>query len=204
MRPAGRNADELTQARALRGLTKGAKALTMRFSTGEPLFQVDLAVLRRGSLKVDRRVSADELSITARDAELQGDLRVCLEITLRGSRVLVRGNALGLVSGPCRRCLEAVELEAEAPVDLTYGVESGLPGRPEPDEDFGEDVGEEGGGDLDGSFQVLEAQDLGPGLRDCFLIACPTSFLCREDCKGLCPRCGTNLNLESCECGERT
>ena len=30
--------------------------------------------------------------------------------------------------------------------------------------------------------------------------AVPLKTVCREDCKGLCPSCGSNLNVESCDC----
>ena len=32
------------------------------------------------------------------------------------------------------------------------------------------------------------------------LLAAPLKITCREDCKGLCPHCGTNLNQEQCSC----
>ena len=34
------------------------------------------------------------------------------------------------------------------------------------------------------------------------LLELPTRFLCREDCKGLCPKCGTNLNESTCNCSQ--
>jgi len=37
-------------------------------------------------------------------------------------------------------------------------------------------------------------------LREQVLLATPVKLVCREDCKGLCPRCGTNLNVETCNC----
>jgi uncharacterized protein len=37
-------------------------------------------------------------------------------------------------------------------------------------------------------------------VREQVLLSLPTRTLCKEDCKGLCPRCGQNLNLESCNC----
>ena len=37
-------------------------------------------------------------------------------------------------------------------------------------------------------------------VREQVLLSLPTRTLCKEDCKGLCPRCGQNLNLESCKC----
>ncbi|MDD6168654.1 MAG: DUF177 domain-containing protein, partial [Lachnospiraceae bacterium] len=32
------------------------------------------------------------------------------------------------------------------------------------------------------------------------LVNWPAKVLCKPDCKGICPKCGTNLNLETCDC----
>ena len=45
----------------------------------------------------------------------------------------------------------------------------------------------------------VDAQDV---LATCFILDMETRFLCREDCKGLCARCGRNLNLGPCSCGK--
>jgi len=44
--------------------------------------------------------------------------------------------------------------------------------------------------------------DLDEILRTSFVLDMETKFLCREDCKGLCPKCGKNLNLGPCGCGK--
>ncbi|MBQ6609385.1 MAG: DUF177 domain-containing protein [Oscillospiraceae bacterium] len=46
---------------------------------------------------------------------------------------------------------------------------------------------------------VLDLQEL---LSTCLILDMETKFLCREDCKGLCARCGRNLNLGPCGCGK--
>ena len=45
----------------------------------------------------------------------------------------------------------------------------------------------------------LDLQEL---LSTCLILDMETKFLCREDCKGLCARCGRNLNLGPCGCGK--
>lgn len=42
--------------------------------------------------------------------------------------------------------------------------------------------------------------DLGMQARDLIILEFPTKHVCREDCKGLCPVCGCNLNTSSCSC----
>ena len=45
----------------------------------------------------------------------------------------------------------------------------------------------------------IDAQEV---LSTCFILDMETKFLCREDCKGLCARCGRNLNFGPCGCGK--
>ncbi|MBI1805974.1 MAG: DUF177 domain-containing protein [Ignavibacteria bacterium] len=44
--------------------------------------------------------------------------------------------------------------------------------------------------------------DLTKDIREMVLLSVPLKLLCRENCKGLCPQCGTNWNHESCDCKE--
>ena len=48
--------------------------------------------------------------------------------------------------------------------------------------------------DLETSYYRDDQIDLNELLREQFYLALPMKPLCREDCKGLCPQCGTNLN----------
>lgn len=45
--------------------------------------------------------------------------------------------------------------------------------------------------------------DLADLLRDAILLNIPISGVCSDDCKGLCPICGVNLNYETCTCGDK-
>ena len=44
--------------------------------------------------------------------------------------------------------------------------------------------------------------DISEEIREDLLLILPVAFHCKEDCKGLCPRCGADLNTESCRCRE--
>jgi uncharacterized protein len=60
----------------------------------------------------------------------------------------------------------------------------------------------------DDELQILDpstvAIDLTEDVRQIVLLSVPMKLLCKEDCKGLCPQCGTNWNVSSCTCqGER-
>ena len=48
----------------------------------------------------------------------------------------------------------------------------------------------------------MEYIDLGEEIRQEMILANPRRILCKEDCKGICPKCGTNWNVEKCKCNE--
>ncbi|MEW6101152.1 MAG: DUF177 domain-containing protein, partial [Candidatus Omnitrophota bacterium] len=53
------------------------------------------------------------------------------------------------------------------------------------------------------SFPVSKTEpviDLDPQIREEIILEYPIKLLCRPDCKGLCPKCGKNLNQEKCGC----
>jgi uncharacterized protein len=52
------------------------------------------------------------------------------------------------------------------------------------------------------SYYTGEGVLLEDVLREQVLLAVPLKTVCREDCRGLCPHCGRNLNVEQCNCAE--
>jgi uncharacterized protein len=105
--------------------------------------------------------------------------------------IRTRAQWAGTFEVPCARCLEPVRHELKGEFDLLFrplGVDAG-PSELElgaPDTEIGY---YQGGG------LVLEEV-----LREQVLLTLPVRTLCRDDCKGLCPRCGSNLNDEGCSC----
>jgi len=45
-----------------------------------------------------------------------------------------------------------------------------------------------------------EYVDLGEEIRQEMIMSNPARILCRDDCKGICAKCGANLNTEKCKC----
>jgi len=94
---------------------------------------------------------------------------------------------------PCARCLEPVIEDVKRSFDLLY--------RP-----LGVDAGREElsvtGAEAEISYYQGESLLLEDAVREQVLLALPLKVICREDCKGLCPHCGTNLNTAQCSCTE--
>lgn len=56
--------------------------------------------------------------------------------------------------------------------------------------------------DLEFGFYDQDEVDLGRIVGEQLVLGLPLRFLCRDDCRGLCPRCGTNLNEKTCACSK--
>jgi uncharacterized protein len=94
----------------------------------------------------------------------------------------------------CSRCLEPFKMPVDREFDLRY-----LPaGAAEPEND--DDEAEVEDDDVAVTFYRDEQIDLNELLREQFYLALPMKPLCSEDCKGICPQCGTNRNTASCDC----
>ena len=93
----------------------------------------------------------------------------------------------------CSRCLEPFILPVDAPFDLRYHPQADNAGTGEAEREIEED-------DLTTAFYENEQIDLGHLMREQFYLSLPMKPLCRDDCRGLCPVCGTNLNREQCDC----
>jgi uncharacterized protein len=125
------------------------------------------------------------------DPEL-GDLRVSAELSEAQGSVLARGDLRGWALVACSRCLGRARLAVDEPfvVTLLPRVESADPSE---EVELNED-------DLDVATYTGEEVDLSPVLRDHLVLAVPYAPLCAEDCRGLCARCGADLNRPPCAC----
>ena len=117
----------------------------------------------------------------------------------RGSRNVVEdihvlGDFSTVVEVRCARCIEPVPTKVGGDFDLLYrplGVDAGKEERSisEAETEIGYYSGE-----------GIELEDV---LREQILLALPAKVVCAESCRGFCPGCGKNLNVESCACEEQ-
>lgn len=111
-------------------------------------------------------------------------------LTNTGDAILLSGSVRGEGLTSCGRCLDDVSVPVQAEIEGYY-----LLSEPEEDDEEAED-----------DFEVLGEDniiDLEPHILSAVLVDLPTIPLCREDCKGLCPDCGVNLNEEQCDCAAK-
>ena len=125
-----------------------------------------------------RRLFADVESFTLGGVDYEvegGGVDLTLDASRVGQRLTLHGSGTAAVIGPCQRCLEPARLEV--PVRCDDYVAGG---RSEGDDE----------GYVDGYVLDLQAW-----VRDAIAEALPPRVLCSDECRGLCPVCGANLNL---------
>lgn len=113
-----------------------------------------------------------------------------------GEEIRIAGSLSATFEQNCSRCLEPANVEVQWPFDLFFR---------ESDEDmFDEDEVELTEEDTRTAFFSGTQLAIGDILREQVLLALPMKALCNVDCKGLCPVCGANRNLNSCSCTDES
>jgi uncharacterized protein len=149
------------------------------------MLQVDVRDLRRGPVATEGKLGPGDPLFEGLDIRLVGPVQVggTLEGAGHGG-YFWHGRFAGEVRSTCRRCLE----EFVTPVDRTVEVIFSA------DPDLQEDPS------VYPLTEPLAHVDLRPALREELALAVDAFPLCREDCRGLCPRCGADLNRGPCQC----
>jgi uncharacterized protein len=150
----------------------------------------DLRSLEAQAANVDDRLDSDDAVWQEGDPKPDAGVRVTGRLSATGTgQFYWHGRISGDVTMDCRRCLKEAHGHVEDESHIIYS---------EPDE-LTED---------DPDVYPIEAGanelDLRPAIREEWLLAQPRYVLCRDDCKGLCPRCGKDLNEGPCDCPPQT
>jgi uncharacterized protein len=113
----------------------------------------------------------------------------CL-ITKTSTTVFINGKLSAIIKSYCSRCLEDISVSIGS--NFVYTM---VPAKAETKEDV-ELTAEE----LEISHYQEDFIDLTSIICEQIILQIPIKTLCKEECKGLCPRCGINLNTSSCNC----
>ncbi len=134
---------------------------------------IDIARLARDGESVRGEIPSDLLAYDPSDFLFQptGPLRYDLYVQQLGNELLVRGKVSEDFTCVCVRCGRDFPWTAtDGEVAFSLEIDPG------------------------------EFADLTEELRECIILRFPSNPLCNADCKGLCPRCGADLNKGPCSC----
>jgi len=148
--------------------------------------RINISGLSEGLHSYDLRSPAGELGL---DERFDGTVQVAVELEKTHGQIILRADAQteGLFS--CDRCLDPFRRPVEASYEVVYLLSAQEQARD---------------GEKNLEVQVLPPDmnilDIGDDARQFLLLRLPIKILCKEECAGLCPSCGTNLNRGSCTC----
>lgn len=149
------------------------------------MLRVDIRELQRGPVETVGTVPAADPLWTGLDLTLASPLAVTgvLEMTGRGD-FFWKGHLEGRTNATCRRCLKEFEVPVVESVEALFTADPDLQDDPS----------------VYPLAETASHVDVTGAVREELALAAPAYPLCREDCRGLCPRCGADLNQGPCGC----
>jgi uncharacterized protein len=153
--------------------------------------RIELENLEDGKGSFAHTYQTDELDLLDERAVLTLPAEVSGRIRASGPEVHVSGAVETRVNVECDRCLKILEIPVSTSFRLQY-----ITGQEYESSHVAELTSEE----MAVAVFDGEAIDVDEIVREQILLALPDRALCREDCKGLCSICGTDLNGGSCNC----
>jgi len=131
-------------------------------------------------------LTSEDLGLTDAEVSIRGTLAVALDLRAVERTICVTGVVEGTSVRQCVRCLKDFEDPIAFSVRGAYERETVETKPEEPDDDL--------------YYYAGDHLDLAPMLREQMILASPMHPLCDEECRGLCAKCGKNLNEGSCHC----
>lgn len=143
----------------------------------------DIIKNENGKLNICEDFDMPSVSFMGEEFEFSNPFKACGAIINNSKTLELDIEVSGKATVHCARCAVPLEVSVQFPVKETLMRE----GEANPEDD--EIILYQG--------KEIELDDI---LVSNFLMNVPIKYLCREDCKGLCPHCGANLNEQTCDC----
>lgn len=160
------------------------------------MLQVAISKIPAEGLDVDEAVSGAGLGIDANELAIEPGGRFKGHVEKGDAGDLhVRGHLTLRTNAPCARCLANASVHLDQELDLFFLAESETTA--DSDDEEGVELKDR---DLVVSFYRGDVLDIGAVIREQTLLAQPMKRLCKDDCRGVCPVCGTDRNLKACDC----
>jgi len=154
---------------------------------------VDVASLKDAQTSFNLSIAPDQIDLEGERVKLKNAVKVEGKLKRGIAQTDVQGRISAEIESECNRCLQSAEMSLEFPFDAVFVTAENY--TQEKEAQLGAD-------DLEVSVFEGDKIDLTELVREQILLNLPTQVLCREDCQGLCQKCGANLNLIDCNCEE--
>lgn len=126
--------------------------------------------------------------------ELKASVDAAFKVSQQTDNVYtMSGNLKALAETACNRCGKLIPIDIDEHFEYVLRVED------EPVHSSEYQCSDE---DCEALFLAEASLDSDEILREQILLAIPLLQLCNDSCRGLCKKCGVNLNKKKCQCGE--
>jgi uncharacterized protein len=165
--------------------------------------RVSLSSVPDAGLRIDASATEEELRPEGAAEMKIAPVRVEGRLEpMADEEYLFRGTVSGAYEGTCDRCLN----DADAPfaLEVCWIFEEGAPVDPWQNADAVDADDEDESEETRVGLYEGDELDLAPLAWEEIVLAAPSKMVCDEECAGLCPSCGANLNEGPCGCPAET
>jgi len=155
--------------------------------------KVDLLSLTDEPLPFGFKIASGDIDLETKGTQIVGDIDVVGELSKSAAKTDVKGSIKAPLEVDCTRCLTPVRRDLDLVFDVDFVDKELFPDSREMHLESA---------DLDTDVIDGNELDLSEVVREQILLNLPEQVLCRDDCKGICPTCGKDLNEDECNCGE--
>lgn len=152
--------------------------------------EIKVSEIPAEGFKIEMAAEAAEFVGLGEEIGLLNPVTASLRVEKVGATVHIKGGIDTVVELSCSRCAKNYEYRVASRLDLDLNPLSGV----------SEEEKELQAGDLDVEFYEDDIIDITNLLREQVLLQVPMKPLCSEDCLGLCPYCGQDMNEQTCGC----
>ncbi|MEI7999644.1 MAG: DUF177 domain-containing protein [Candidatus Omnitrophota bacterium] len=135
------------------------------------MIKIAVKDVKSKGLEIVQTFPMEQIGLTHKEVDLRSPITVDAKIKRVDDQIIAHTKVKADYGYLCSRCLEDFHEEYENEYDFNFELTAEL-----------EDI------------------DLGEEIRQEMILATPARILCKDDCKGICPGCGVNLNIEKCKC----
>lgn len=154
---------------------------------------IKVAKIQNSGREFDLRFEPPEIDLESEFAKVSGETLFKGKVSNSDLRTIVGGDIETEIELKCNRCLQNIKDELKFSFKNAYILAEDYTKQEEFElEKEGLEISIFEGGEID--LKRIAGEQIA--------LALPTKILCQTNCKGLCEKCGANLNLINCKCKE--
>jgi uncharacterized protein len=135
------------------------------------LIKISVRDIASKGLDIDQSIPPEGIGLSSEEADIRSLLNVKAHLEKVNNVIMADTHIKAEFGYLCARCLQELSSTEERSYKFDFEIDPGN-----------------------------EYIDLGEEIRQEIILANPARILCSQDCKGICPKCGANLNIEKCKC----